>query len=405
MTRNPLALSEYIPPKLFGSCVILLAALCMCGGGCATMTVKVAIFDQKYYPYSAELVEACKNAAADVERMNRRDAYNEWRASLKVRVFEVIEKSPELVNQLDSAAVDELINRAEAIIEAQIAAAREKHFAAVDTWDKARTAQDDKTFQQLVRKAFSDFAEGNRILRDVPTLVRNELNKDPSVTGGRSGAARAPEAALAHAVANRIVAVAGTTARGLIADNGIQGDRIAASIINAPEAAWKGDINHTAAFGGLGNTDIAVKMESLGEFTVKGVRVDAAKVTRATFIVVKQAIQLIAAANGIVVPTAAAGNQQPANEVVVPDATLVGQVSSADHDTAVARAKVRGTKLATISIFDAVVSQRTSLAGTDADRKKAIQSIKSLYGSIKGQLNPPTDSTATGAGDKSTAGG
>jgi hypothetical protein len=74
-------------------------------------------------------------------------------------------------------------------------------------------------------------------------------------------------------------------------------------------------VNFTSARTLIGNADIAFKMESPGEFVVKGVRVDADEAVRAASKVLAQGIKYIAYSTGVPIPKGSGGNQP----VVIPE--------------------------------------------------------------------------------------
>jgi hypothetical protein len=74
--------------------------------------------------------------------------------------------------------------------------------------------------------------------------------------------------------------------------------------------------NTTIARTFFGNSDIAIKMESPGEFTIKGVRVDADEAVKTSFKVLNQGIKYLAYAQGIPVAGTSTSSK---NNVVIPE--------------------------------------------------------------------------------------
>lgn len=175
---------------------------------------------------------------------------------------------------------------------------------------------------------------------------------------------------------------------GLIGGAGIIDDPRAGAVVYAPEENWKGQYNQTLCSGWLGNSDCAVKMEGLGDFTLKGVRLDATKITQATFSVAKEAVQVVAAVYGIPVLN------EPAQAGTSATAASGGQTTTgisspvkrqADAETAVAQ--IRQVRL---GMFETIVAQRQAINGDAAARASAIKTIKNVIHTFSTQLNPST---------------
>jgi hypothetical protein len=212
------------------------------------------------------------------------------------------------------------------------------------------------------------------------------------------------------AVADQVGSVVQNAADSLDFGVSLDSDPMASYIVSAPEEAWQYDINRSGAFGGMGNTDIAVRVQSNGEFTLKGVRVDADKITKATFTVVKQAVQIVAASYGIPIPTAGASQSTQASSdsnvtgpPVTVDSSIVSQIANANSQAAVANIKARQVRLAAFQLFDSITAHGDQIKSDDqTKRAKAIADIKNTLDTVKSQLNPPTqDQTATSAGTSS----
>jgi hypothetical protein len=156
-------------------------------------------------------------------------------------------------------------------------------------------------------------------------------------------------------------------------------DPLAPMVIAAPDEFWEGVYNETQAFGTMGNTDIAIKMETVGSFTIKGLRVDTSKVTEATFDVLKQSIRMVAAAYGVPLPASENKPQQQGEQ------TPTDLVMSADEVRQSADRKRLLSRTAALTLLDLIVSVRSDLAA-DPKRMAAIQNLKRSFEAYKGQL-------------------
>jgi hypothetical protein len=156
-------------------------------------------------------------------------------------------------------------------------------------------------------------------------------------------------------------------------------DPLAPIVIAAPDEFWKGVYNKTTALGTMGNTDIAIKMETAGTFTIKGLRVDASKVTEATFDVLKKSIRMVAAAYGVPLPASEKKSQQEHG------GSPTDLLMSADEVRHSADRKRLLSRAAALTLFDLIVAGRSHLADATS-RKAAIQNLKLSFKSYKGQL-------------------
>jgi len=156
-------------------------------------------------------------------------------------------------------------------------------------------------------------------------------------------------------------------------------DPLAPIVIAAPDEFWKGVYNKTSALGTMGNTDIAIKMETVGSFTIKGLRVDASKVTEATFDVLKQSIRMVAAAYGVPLPAAEKKTKQDAG------GSPTDVLMAADEVRQVADRKRLLSKTAALTLLDLIIAQRSDLNSAPT-RSTAIQNLKRSFEAYKGQL-------------------
>ena len=84
-------------------------------------------------------------------------------------------------------------------------------------------------------------------------------------------------------------------------------DPLASIAVSAPKDAWKHPINSTKAKASIGNSDMAVVMQSNGgfnEYTIKGIRNDASQATRALFSLLNVTVGTLASAYGMGFSTA-----------------------------------------------------------------------------------------------------
>ena len=160
---------------------------------------------------------------------------------------------------------------------------------------------------------------------------------------------------------------------GLIGNAGILDDPRAATIIYAPSQYWGGHFNQTLCSASFGNSDCAVKMDGLGNFTIKGVRLDATNITQATFSVAREAIQMAAAIYGVPVPraTGTSTGSEAAPSVV----TDLESPVKRERNAAAAMQQLR---LARLAMLETIIAQRKAIKTSDAQRAEALKIIKAV---------------------------
>lgn len=151
----------------------------------------------------------------------------------------------------------------------------------------------------------------------------------------------------------------------LTAGLGLFDDPYAAYLVNAPERYWQGVYNRAHGSGAFGNTDLAIKMEGPGMFTVKGVKQGASKLTQASLQVLKQGVQMVGAAYGL--PLAGLSNKPVA---------AVGDLAGQAGELVEAATVPALSRRATVDLLDALLAERGALAAADAgERRKALNRI------------------------------
>lgn len=363
--------------------------------GCARMAVRVDILNSAYWS-SPQYVESVTLAKmTDAEQAIRDGRFAAQREVLKQDVRNALlamseanpRNKPEDVG-VPLKFVDRLAKGFNTTIDKQFNVARDHFRAAFDKVHAAVHASSDTDREAKMREAKALFTKGADTLAVLvndlsagvlAALTSGEIRADPKATPGG-----APPAA-ALRTAENLKQQAQEITEGLIGNAGILDDPRAAAVVYAPNQYWAGQFNQTLCYGSLGNTDCAVKMEGLGAFTLKGVRLDATKITQATFSVAREAIQTVAAVYGVPIPKGR------------PAATASGQGSDAsvstDVDSPVKRQRDAGTtllqlRLARLAMFETIVAQRQQIRGVDTARAQAIKTIKAVLDANRKQLDP-----------------
>ncbi|UCS92166.1 hypothetical protein KZP23_15810 [Echinicola marina] len=189
----------------------------------------------------------------------------------------------------------------------------------------------------------------------------------------------------------------------------ISSDRYASLIAKAPGKYWrkyktnvdirdpdyesksdgvKARYNKTAVRTFFGNADIAVKMESPGSFTVKGVRMDAGESIKTSFKVLNQGIKYLTYASGIPISNTSQGEITG----TVPEEESLDLTSELDNElkSQQLNEEERAFQRETAAFMAVLRSQSLIINGDDADneeKKRAILVIKKAYAVYKKQLN------------------
>ena len=167
----------------------------------------------------------------------------------------------------------------------------------------------------------------------------------------------------------------------LIGNSNITHDAIAYVVSSAPKDAWSDIFDRSYGSGRLGRMDLAIKMETRGVFTIKGVSFDPSAVARAASKALSQGVILAAQMAGVPLKSGTFSGDGAAL------ATASGTLTTADDQTAIAEAKVADKKNALLELAQQILAQRESLENGDADRiKAAMAAIEAKLAATKTRL-------------------
>lgn len=146
-------------------------------------------------------------------------------------------------------------------------------------------------------------------------------------------------------------------------------DKAVGPVVHADRKCWKPakPANKARGVSRGGNADIAIKMEKDGKFVVKGVRLDAEKVTEAVFKSVTKAIVLVAKAYGV-----------PIDGVGTP---AKGDGVSAEGMLLDVESKLRIEKRAAVEMLDVLMNEEAAAAGSAAEKAAAAVRLKASLAS------------------------
>ena len=151
---------------------------------------------------------------------------------------------------------------------------------------------------------------------------------------------------------------------------------------------WRSIFNTARASTTLGNSDIAIVMTGLGDFSIKGVRLDAAAVTAATFDGIRSGISIVAAASGLTskLATGSAGSASSAGALSPP-------ITAPNFENEGRLAVRRGVlEPAARDFLRTLLVHRNDLTN-ETGRKAAIIEVKQSFEALRFVLNPAASAT------------
>ena len=163
-------------------------------------------------------------------------------------------------------------------------------------------------------------------------------------------------------------------------------DRWTSSILYAHESCWEKKYGTASGTGVFGNSDIAIKMDGPGDFVVKGLRLDASKMTQALFKGLNQGIILLANAYGASALRAPDGQSQGGDID-----SFSNEVANAEQETLDSKFSIRQAKGRILRLFEEIVAQRSTLEPTSdstwqtalTNIQKSVESYQKLVKTVK----------------------
>jgi hypothetical protein len=360
--------------------------------GCAQMTVQVDILDRKYWSSAAELSNVLLERIATDARKRGNGEYADAREAMKANAEKAFDAFfVPLVKSNRASATDrpKFVAALHGTIDKAYEGSAAKFDSAFAIYSAVATQPPPKDQLPRLFQAMKELDEANGIIRSVRRQISEDLKAQIDTllfTPAEKVAAQAP--------VQRAEASNRQVARGLLGDRDILNDPLASSVVYAGETYWvrpespKG-FNETYAQGMFGNTDVAVKMESVGNFTLKGVRLDASKITQASFSVVRQAIKATAALSGIPLPSGAASSSTtPAAAFAETPISL----TSPDQRRAAAEDSLMQRRMARLLVLETIVANRKALTddkATDDARAAAVKTVKDVFSANRADLDAP----------------
>jgi hypothetical protein len=173
----------------------------------------------------------------------------------------------------------------------------------------------------------------------------------------------------------------------IIGDANITRNRLAFVVSNAEredKTAWAPVFDRSYGVGRLGRMDMAIKMETRGVFTIKGLSFDPSQVARVASKAAAQALTIAAQISGVPL---SAGTFTGDGAAL---ATSSGKLTTLQDETTKAEAKLDDKKSALLELASQVIARRVdfeSAETTQARLRDAIGAIGAKFDSTKQRLN------------------
>ena len=347
------------------------------------LTVQVDIFDPKGLSADDAIEATVQREAANHAYLLKTDLYARTKVSLKTELRNYLQFLTD-IGIVARSDIDKFGKAADNRINAAILSSMRKRNAGLEQTRRAGTTIKPPERREVFDSALDQFASATHELTELLTQVQKPYEGALKKKLVELQAVREPNLELINRITHTqsgFEAAFEKNLQSLTGGFGLFDDPLASAVVSAPEEYWQGIYNKTEASGQMGNTDIAIKMETVGTFTIKGLRLDASKVTEATFDVVKQSVRMVAAAYGVPLPGAI---QQPSEGVSTSPTDIV---LATDQLIQTAERKRQLSRNAALTLLDIIVSERADLvASDDAKRRAAIHRIKQSFEAYKSQL-------------------
>ena len=193
----------------------------------------------------------------------------------------------------------------------------------------------------------------------------DDLLRDPNLT--------APEVAIRTneiiESESRAIAEIDSVTASLIGRKTLAEDPLAFAVASAPKESWKEEYNRTLARGYFGNFDVAVKLDSHADFTVKGVSFDPSTVAKVAAKVTIQGLLIGAQIAGVPITTRPAADGDGA-ALATASAALATALAKQDARHAL----LEDYRSALLDLADAITRERDVIeAATGAEHDQARQ--------------------------------
>lgn len=356
--------------------LVSLIGLLLVTTGCVTrLSVRVEILDRDRFKQLPAVIEAKVETIENRVRQNRIEGrYEKIQKELKDNVKTVFDtlaqRDPRKTGSPDPMIIPEMIKNINSAVDKSFNEAKQRYDKALIKIDSAQVIElDTKNRHRLLSEAKLFFTLGDTILSRLGAALEKELRKETHQKG------------VSEQKMQRLFEITGfnqtqNALTSLTQDAGLLHDPLSSSVISASNSLWKGKFNDTYARGIFGNSDIAVVMESLGHYTIKGLRLDASKAiefSRKTFL---HSIQFMAATQGY-------------STSAVPDDSSfeISELVTLKKNESEAEIRRQSFQTAAKALLETIIAQKENLKNNRLP-SETFKIIKAAFEAYKPKFNP-----------------
>ena len=342
-----------------------------------TMKVKVQVIDRGKIRVAPSVVaETVFSIAEQVEANLNNGLYTNMRETLKDAIRKVKKYYLE-ENKIEEDFANVLFDAVENTVDSVMNSAMEHYIKGLDLYYQASAKEGKGKVAELEKKRLFQqarylFHSGDASLR----YLNHRLDEDFKVRAEEDDA----EAVSINQEQKKTLERAEQKLREGLIEARLMNDPLLSAMIHAPEKYWKGLYNKTVARNYFWNSDVAIAMKSWGDYTIKGVRMDAGDIVASSYKAMNFGIKLLAGTFGVA-PQGMAPQIHQEGENTAQALPLINP----EREMASLEKKQQLGRLAAVSMLDAILSRTDQLINDD----KIIQTLGDLdiiYDTFKTQL-------------------
>ncbi|WP_203292672.1 hypothetical protein [Maricaulis parjimensis] len=259
--------------------------------------------------------------------------------------------------------------------EAYLRADRSEQFYSAGTF--STVLQQRIAAQQMLTDSVSDLIDGMEESLDANASLiaaaEPALAGAPAAEAGEGEADNATQEALAEA--RQQLEDLRSTVRSIIGDGSLVGSGYAYAVRSVPAEHWQDNFNQAYGGGFMGNTDIVIRLNSQGDFSVKGLTFDPSTVASVASRVSTQAVLLGAQIAGVPAQSSGSGSHHLAQ--------ANSALADAEETRLTREAMSAGRRRALLEMGMAILSEEDAIsasgAGADESRDRADASIRAQF--------------------------
>lgn len=330
---------------------------------CSTIKVKVQVIDRDKIRHSpAVAAETVTSTAEQVEANLNTGLYDILRRDIKEAFGKVIGS----MTELEKESVDNLINQVGEAVDTMMNQVIHQYEEGLKAYYQANAGEKGEEEKlKFHRKAKSYFHLGDASLRKLARELYENFGVEFGYQEGANEMEK-PKQKLQEELE--------------LIETRLKDDPLLSVIIHAPEKYWKGHYNKTIARNFFGHSDVAITMKSWGDYTIKGIRMDATDIANNSFKAMNFGIKLLAGAFGL-----APSGQIPQVFTEAEGTTQALPLINLEQKKAELEKGRQLRRLAAVGMLDAILS-RTAYLQEEETVSETVRDIKDIYNTYKPNL-------------------